>query len=188
MAQAKENGPKQIQRLSCADQRMVSKSKPMFNGQIFTRPDWNEKLGVDAYPPLPYQGTLREDDPWHWNSGPHAINVGLATSHAGWFKKTANLCFLIGFDLTQNSKSNNVYKNTEGYDDKVIDPKYWHYQINKMIELHPKVSFVWVAPNNYDCPQEWQAHSNFERDSVNNFITVVDLWIQNKRFPDLFKV
>ena len=59
--------------------------------------------------------------------------------------------------------------NTEGYNDKVIDPKYWHYQINRLIECYAQINFVWIVPSAYVCPIEWEKHTNFSRDTIENF-------------------
>lgn len=173
--------------VSAADQRMVEQIKQSkYQGRIYTRPDWNSKLLVEAFPELPYQGNKREDNPWHWNSGPHAVNIACASKHAGWFTKKTNLCFLIGFDLTQTDACNNMYKGTDGYDNKVIDPKYWHYQIDKLLGLYANITFVWIAPNNYKCPTQWQKHDNFFRESVDNFNQFMEDFTSNKRLVDQF--
>ena len=147
--------------ISAADSSMVEHTKSMFNGKIYTRPEWNTQYEVAEYPPLPYEGNTRPDNPWHWNSGPHAINIACL--------EKPDVCYLLGFDLTQNKEPNNVYMNTEGYDDKVINPKYWHYQINKLIECYAHVNFIWIVPNAYVCPVEWEKHGNFSRDTIQNF-------------------
>ena len=147
--------------ISAADSSMVEHTKSMFNGKIYTRPEWNTRYEVAEYPPLPYEGHTRPDNPWHWNSGPHAINIACT--------KNPDVCYLLGIDLTQNKEPNNVYMNTEGYDNKVVNPKYWHYQINKLIECYAHVNFIWIVPNAYVCPVEWEKHGNFSRDSIQNF-------------------
>jgi len=82
--------------LSCCDQRMVAEARQSFANPIYTRPNWANNHACTVYPELPYKGTLREDDPWHWNSGPHAINIACTSSRAGWIGQRANLIFLIG--------------------------------------------------------------------------------------------
>ena len=173
--------------VSAADQRMVKEIKEHdFEGKIYTRPDWNVKFLVDEYPALPYESTKREDDAWHWNSGPHAINITCSSKHPGWFGKTTNLCFLLGFDLNQNAQCNNIYKNTHGYDNKVIDAKLWHHQIEKMFECYPQVTFVWVAPNAYTCPEQWSMHENFFRETVVDFNQFVKDFDADKKLPNQF--
>jgi len=174
--------------VSAADQRMVEQIKLTdFQGKIYTRSNWNTKLLVNEYLDLPYQGDKREDDPWHWNSGPHAVNIACQSKHSGWFGKLTNLCFMIGFDLTQSDTCNNVYKNTEGYDNKVIDPKYWHYQLNRLFEYYPQVTFVWIAPESYKCPDEWNNHTNFFRDTVEDFNRFIKDFSHNHKLTDQFQ-
>ena len=173
--------------VSAADQNMVEQIKQSgYQGRIYTRPDWNSKLFVEAYPGLPYKGDKREDNPWHWNSGPHAVNIACQAKHAGWFTKKTNLCFLLGFDLTQTDVCNNIYKGTDGYDTKVIDPKYWHYQLNKLFANYPQVTFVWVAPKSYKCPTQWTDNDNFYRETVDQFNRFMEDFTNNKRLIDQF--
>jgi len=174
--------------VSAADQRMVEQiQRTDYVGKLYTRPDWNSKLLVDAYPSLPYQGNKREDDAWHWNSGPHAVNIACVSKHAGWFGKKTNLCFLIGFDLTQSDQPNNVYKNTEGYDNKVINTKYWHYQLNKLFKHYPSVTFIWIAPDEYKCPKTWHDNENFYRESVEDFNQFIQDFTHDHKLVDQFQ-
>lgn len=175
--------------VSAADQRMVEQiQKTDYVGKLYTRPDWNKKLMMESYPELPYQGEKREDDAWHWNSGPHAINIACVSRHSGWFGKITNLCFLLGFDLTQNDVPNNTYKDTDGYDNKIIDPKYWHYQLNKLFECYPKITFVWIAPEDYVCPDAWHNNENFFRETVEQFNQFIQDFTHNHKLVDQFQV
>ena len=174
--------------ISAADQRMIEQiQKTDYIGKLYTRPDWNQKYMIESYPELPYQGDKREDDPWHWNSGPHAVNIACTSKHSGWFGKKTNLCFLLGFDLKQSGNPNNIYKRTEGYDDKVVDPKYWHYQLNKLFETYTQTSFVWVAPTNYTCPQTWFQNENFYTESVEQFNKFINDFKHNHKLLDQFQ-
>ncbi len=147
--------------VSAADERMLKEiTASNYNGKLYTRSNWNSKYNALPYPQLPYQGNQRADNPWHWNSGPHAINIACATS--------PQTCYLIGFDLAQH-KYTNVYAGTNGYDNKAVDPKYWHHQLNKLFECYPHISFVWIAPADYVCPKQWHRHANFSRDTIQNF-------------------
>lgn len=163
--------------LSCCDQRMVEEAKKNYSNPIYTRPQWSSSHKVLSYPPLPYQGSNREDDPWHWNSGPHAINLACKSSRAGWVGQRANLIFLLGFDMSPNKHMNNVYKDTKNYksaDDKPVDPKYWYYQLNKLFQSYPKCCFVWVVPNKYKTPDGWSDNKNFFRESMKGFDNFID--------------
>jgi len=162
--------------LSCCDQRMVQEAKKTYQGPIYTRPEWNQSTNCLPYPQLPYKGDKREDNPWHWNSGPHAINIACKSSRAGWMGQRANLIFLIGFDLTEPEQKivNNVYKGTENYDaSRPVDPRYWHHQLAKLYESYPKCSFVWIVPNSITTPTSW-THENFFREPIKNFQNFVD--------------
>ncbi len=148
--------------VSAADERMLTEIiTTAYTGQLYTRSKWNNKHGALPYPALPYEGEDRADDPWHWNSGPHAINIACATS--------PSKCYLIGFDMTQQNNYTNVYAGTKGYDSKPVDPKYWYHQLDKLFESYPHISFVWVAPTEYVCPKQWYRHANFSRDTTQNF-------------------
>jgi len=163
--------------LSCCDQRMVHEAKQVYKNPIYTRPEWSQSLNCTAYPELPYKGTKREDDPWHWNSGPHAINIACKSSRAGWVGQRANLIFLLGFDMNPNDKLNNVYKDTKNYstsDSKPVDPRYWYYQLQQLFQCYPKCSFVWVVPNKYKIPENWANYSNFFRESLKGFENFID--------------
>ena len=174
--------------VSAADQRMVEQIKLTdFQGKIYTRSNWNTKLLVNEYLDLPYKGDKREDDPWHWNSGPHAVNIACQSKHSGWFGKLTNLCFMIGFDLTQNGKPNNIYKDTDGYDSKTIDPKYWHYQLNKLFQCYSQVTFVWVVPEHYTCPDAWLNNENFYRETVEDFNLFIKDFSHNHKLADQFQ-
>lgn len=163
--------------LSCCDQRMVVEAKDTFKNPIYTRPNWAQQLSVMTYPDLPYKGDKREDDPWHWNSGPHAINIACKSSRAGWVGQRSNLIFLLGFDLNPNDKMNNVYKDTKNYKsstDRPVDDSYWNYQLNRLFQCYPKCSFVWVVPGSYKTPKIWLDNPNFFRETIVNFENFID--------------
>lgn len=174
--------------VSAADQRMVEQIiNSKYFGKIYTRPDWNVKLMVDEYPQLPYEGKDRFDNPWHWNSGPHAVNIACQSKHAGWFGKKTNLCFLLGFDLKQSDNPNNIYKNTQGYDNKVVDPTHWHYQLNKLFQCYSEVSFVWVVPDDFVCPKEWVDNDNFFRENITQFSKFIKDYSADHKLVDNFQ-
>lgn len=174
--------------VSAADQRMVEHVKSHdYQGKIYTRPDWNIKLLVDEYPDLPYKGDKREDNPWHWNSGPHAVNIACVSKHSGWFGKMTNLVFLLGFDMTQNHTPNNIYKDTQGYDNKVVDPKYWHHQLNQLFKHYSDKTFVWIALDDYVCPAQWYDNGNFFRESVDQFNQFIQDFTHNHKLVDQFQ-
>lgn len=177
--------------LSCCDQRMVTEAKKHYSNPIYTRPEWATNTGCTAYPPLPYKGEKREDDPWHWNSGPHAINVACQSSRAGWLGQRSNLIFLIGFDMTQRDQKtvNNVYKGTQNYSDenaKPVDARYWHHQLHKLFQTYQKCCFVWVGPAKFDTPDIWNTNDNFYREPIKNFQNFIDHCEEKLENLDIF--
>jgi hypothetical protein len=130
--------------------------------KIYTRSDWASHYKVNLVPELPYQGTQRPDDPWHWGSGPFAVLLG-----AMLFDKIN----LLGFDLhSKNNKVNNVYKNTANYsnaDKRPVDPRYWIYQISKVFECYPRKQFTIYNEEDWIIPDIWKK-DNVMLDSISN--------------------
>ena len=142
--------------LCCADERMVVEAKANnFPNDIYTRSKWHAGHGVKAFPDLPYEGDKKFDDPWHWNTGPHAINLActLDSMHT--------TIHLYGFDFVQNTLYENMYAGTKNYDYKTIDPTHWYYQLGMLYRSHRDLDFVWHAPKHFTCPQEWFDLYNF---------------------------
>lgn len=128
------------------------------NTSIYTRKDWihhfNNHKNVMLVPELPYKGNDRPDEPWHWGSGPYAVLLA-AQKYA-----TVNM---IGFDLySQNDCVNNVYKGTQNYsklDSRAVDYSYWVYQIAKVFENHPSVTFNIFNYDGWKLPEQWTLHN-----------------------------
>jgi len=125
-----------------------------FPNKILTRKDWIDRFkstDVLAVPDLPYKGTERVDEPFQWGSGPYAV------LQASLQSKKINL---IGFDLySETKKINNVYKDTDNYDESdkdAIDPRYWIHQIGKVLNAFQKrnIKFIIHRIGNY------QKHGN----------------------------
>jgi hypothetical protein len=144
--------------LVAVDRRMVDEAiRNNFQKPIYTRQNWMNNFiqfsNVNVLPKLPYTGELRQDDPWHWGSGPHACNLAATMS--------PNEIHLWGFDLWgNNGKVNNVYKGTNNYDpvDKnFVDPRYWIYQIAQCFKLYPNISWIQHQLLDWQCPKEWTA-------------------------------
>lgn len=139
-----------VDHLVCVDRRMVKESKP-FHDNIYTRKDWNRSFNVNAVPDLPYQGTLRQDDPFHWGSGPYAVLLAASLS------KTVHM---IGFDLYSKTKQiNNVYKGTQNYnkvDYRAVDHSYWVYQISKVFDHYSDKYFIVYNESNWEMPAGWR--------------------------------
>ncbi|MEK9693569.1 MAG: hypothetical protein VW235_11635 [Rhodospirillaceae bacterium] len=152
-----------IDHLICVDRKMVEESLPKKDiTKIYTRSDWASHYKVNLVPELPYQGTQRPDDPWHWGSGPFAVLLG-----AMLFEKIN----LLGFDLhSKNNKVNNVYKNTANYssaDKRPVDPRYWIYQIAKVFECYPSKQFTIYNNDDWIIPDSWKK-SNVLLDNISN--------------------
>lgn len=146
-----------IPHLVCCDQRMVDEALTSPNNQntiIYTRPEWAKfySAPVQEVPQLPYKGTLRQDQLWHWGSGPLALLVACTLGF-----KTIQM---VGFDLYGiNNKVNNVYKDSKHYlktEANAVDPIYWVYQNAKVFELFPEINFVVLNSKDWIMPKEWQ--------------------------------
>ncbi|SVA39206.1 uncharacterized protein METZ01_LOCUS92060, partial [marine metagenome] len=128
-----------VDHLICCDRRMVLEAQQNnYDGTIYTRPDWVAQFTpAKVVPDLPYSGTTRLDNPWHWGSGPFAVLLGA--------KLATNEVHMVGFDLySETNTVNNIYKGTgnyEGTDTDPVDPSYWLYQINKVFENYPEIMF-----------------------------------------------
>lgn len=164
----------QMNHLVCVDRRMMDEAierKANYHSLVYTRADWystynkNNKR-IRLVPDLPYTGSDRKDDPFHWGSGPYAVLLGAKLSKDNNVK-------LLGFDLYSKDKFvNNIYKNTNGYDNsekKAIDHSYWLYQINKIFETFPKVQFTIYQEDIWEIPKDWKK-INVSLDSISNIV------------------
>ena len=67
--------------LVCADRHMCQQAANAVGKgtTIYTRQDWADQFAawpnVKHLPNLPYSGEKRQDNPFHWGTGPHAGNV-----------------------------------------------------------------------------------------------------------------
>lgn len=158
-----------VDHLVCVDKRMLQEaitSSYHKHAKIYTRKDWFVRYRLEKnirmVPELPYQGTDRWDNPFHWGSGPYAVLLGaLKASHVK----------MIGFDLySANKNVNNIYKGTENYqpiNSRAVDPRYWIYQIGKVFEIFPHVKFQVYSSSDWNCPTQWKK-SNVIVDSISN--------------------
>ena len=154
--------------LVCCDRHMCQQSLNAVgkNTTVYTRDRW---IGEFAHwpnarelPPLPYSGDKRQDEPFHWGTGPYAGVLGLT------FKPKA--IFMIGFDLFpfEKDKVNNIYHNSEGYQyiKRPVDPSYWIYQFHKLMGYSDKKT-RWIVVNHerWEMPKDWKQHSNVFQES-----------------------
>lgn len=161
----------QVNHLVCVDKPMLREA---FNtsyhkhAKVWTRKDWfvqyRLEKNIRMLPDLPYAGSERWDEEWHWGAGPYAVLLGAQKSKSHTIK-------MIGFDLYGiHGKVNNVYKDTENYavsDKKEVDPRYWIYQIGKVFECFPKIQFKIYQDNDWKMPNQWKK-SNVCLDSISN--------------------
>ena len=131
------------------------------NTTIFTRENWYKQFAywpnVKKVPDLPYEGDKRQDEPFHWGTGPYAGVLGLT------FKPKA--IFMLGFDLhpLEKGKINNMYTGSEGYKyiKRPVDPSYWIYQFHKLMGYSdPDTRWIVVNHDRWEMPKEWSQHSN----------------------------
>jgi len=145
----------------CCDRHMCQEAANAVgkNTTLYTRQMWHKEFAmwpnVKPLPDLLYEGEKRQDDPFHWGTGPHAGNVAIS------FKPKA--VFMIGFDLYPVDKTtvNNIYKDTLGYTyiKNPVDPSYWVYQFSKLFELG---DCRWIVVNRegWKIPDEWAHYKN----------------------------
>jgi len=156
-----------VEHTVCVDKRMLKECVQygVNTENIHTRPRLciGEIGIVKQLPDLPYQGTERWDDPFHWGSGPYAVLI--AASLSATVK-------MIGFDLYSNNDFvNNCYKDTENYDPstkRAVDPKYWIHQIGKVFEYFPHTEFTIFQAPNWQLPKKWNL-PNVYVDKISNF-------------------
>ena len=158
----------------CCDKHMCQEAANTVgkNTTVYTRKNWASQFAmwqnVKSLPDLPYEGDQRQDEPFHWGTGPYAGVVALE------FKPKA--IFMLGFDLhpLEKGKINNVYKDTTGYTyiKRPVDPRYWIHQFSKLFELN-NTRWIIVNQEGWEMPKEWSVHKNvfFETyQGMNKFI------------------
>jgi len=139
--------------LICCDKRMVKEAMSCNSFPIYTRARWYKDFqhkDVLPFPDLPYKGKLREDDPFHWGSGPYAVLI------AAMYGQDV---IMAGFDLySEDKKVNNIYKNTANYatsDKHAIDPRYWIHQIAMVFQYFPHINFTVLNNDGWTLPNSW---------------------------------
>ena len=144
----------------CCDKHMCQEAANTVgkNTTIYTRSNWYQQFAmwpnVKKLPDLPYEGDKRQDEPFHWGTGPYAGLVAMQ------FKPKA--VFMIGFDLYAKKEVNNIYKGSKGYTyiKRPVDPSYWIHQFHKLIELSPEIRWIMVNEKDWKIPKEWSQHKN----------------------------
>jgi hypothetical protein len=145
-----------VDHLVCVDRRMVREALQHTNcpAHIYTRQDWIKEFQnnhkVSVVPELPYQGSTRADEPFHWGSGPYAVLKAALLS---------DCVELLGFDLySKDSRINNLYKGTPNYnviDHHAIDPRYWIHQVSMVFTHFPDKYFTIYNLAEWQLPDSW---------------------------------
>ena len=159
-----------IDKLVCVDRRMLEESvnhPNTKNTKIYTREDYvpyYNGIGyknVQCVPDIPYEPVQKQDEAFHWGSGPYAILIGALTSEE-------STVILAGFDLySKDGKINNIYKGTQNYnraDSNAVDPSYWIHQVGKVFECFPEKDFLIFQEPDWQLPAQW----NFDNVRVEN--------------------
>lgn len=160
-----------VDHLICVDRRMVKEALDAEVNNLsllYTRKDWLNNFQsfkrIRIVPELPYAGSERWDNPFHWGSGPYAVLLAAKLCK----EKQVNL---LGFDLySRTNNVNNIYKDTNNYDcseKRAVDPRYWIHQIGKVFECFPKVQFIIYQEDGWQLPKAWK-HTNVKVDSISN--------------------
>lgn len=126
---------------------------------IHTRPDWAKEFvleRVKAVPDPPFNGKLKADQPFHWNSGPYAILLA-----ANYGPKEIHL---LGFDLySSNNLVNNIYKDTTNYnksDSRPVSPDHWKHQLANLFNYFNRINFIQHQRPDWQIPFEWKDIKN----------------------------
>lgn len=159
----------EIEHIVCVDQRCVREalaSPATHRSVIYTRPDiikLHRNADLKPIPEIPFEGTIRADQPQHWGSGGFALLIAATMS---------NDIKLIGFDVWGNGQQiNNVYKDTENYNSatsRAVDPSYWIYQFSRVFKHYNDKYFTIYNNNSWQMPKEWNL-DNVEFKTLDKF-------------------
>lgn len=150
-----------VDHLVCVDRKMVREAIDSGYNEhslIYTRSDWYKQFSdikhIRIVPELPEAGYEKQDDPFHWGSGPYAVLLGAQLAEGEFIQ-------LLGFDLygLKDGKINNLYKDTDNYNasfKKAVDPRFWVYQIGKVFEWFPTTNFQIFCEQGWALPKEWK--------------------------------
>ena len=169
--------------LVCADKHMCQQAvNAVGKGTtIYTREDWASQFAnwpnVKEFPKLPYSGDKRQDEPFHWGTGPYAGVLGLT------FRPKA--IFMLGFDLhpLEKGKINNMYTGSEGYTyiKRPVDPSYWIYQFHKLMGYSdPDTRWIVVNHDRWEMPEEWKKHGNVFQETYDGMARFINKQLTKK--------
>lgn len=86
--------------------------------------------------------------------------------------------YMIGFDGHEPGWNNNVYANTNGYDEKTlsIDPEEWVQNRKQVFDVYDDVEFIWVTPRARSIvPEPWRYCLNFRHIDYRQLVLECDL-------------
>jgi len=156
--------------LVCVDKKMIQEAvnaKANENSLVYTTKEYHSRFNIKKLrevPGLPYVGSDRWDLPKHWGSGPYAVLIGAT------YSKTRQV-HMLGFDLySKDGKINNIYKDTPNYkvaEKTAVDPRYWIYQIGKVMECFPLVNFIVYNEEGWQMPKAWK-YPQVQVDNISN--------------------
>lgn len=169
--------------LCCADRHMCQQAANAVGKSttIYTRENWADQFAhwpnIKKFPDLPYSGDKRQDDPFHWGTGPYAGVLGLT------FRPKA--IFMLGFDLYPIDKDtpNNMYTGTEGYTyiKRGVDPSYWIYQFHKLMGFSdPDTRWIVVNKEGWEMPSDWKKHTNVFQESYEGMAKFINKQLTKK--------
>lgn len=158
--------------LSAPDRRMCEEIVDLIK-PVYTRPDWHNSFKdypfVKYFPDLPYKGDKKQDQPFHWGSGPYAAYLACLSD--------ATEMHFLGFDLfSPNGFHNNIYKGSIHYEDetyRAVDPSFWIHQLQQLFEVYDEKTFTFVYPDGWPHPQSW-THSNVKYINYDKFKKTLD--------------
>lgn len=134
--------------LFACDRKMVEEIVD-YSKTVYTRKKWfnsfKDYTFVKYFIDLSYKGSLKQDNCDNWGAGSYAI------LHA--CSREKDDLYLMGFDMySKNKLHNNIYKNTKNYQSnlyRAVDPSFWIYQIEKLINLYSN-NFIFVYPKGWN--------------------------------------
>ena len=124
---------------------------------IYTRQRWQSLIQAENLYFLKHpikHAQIKYEKEINWGSGTHAINLAAS--------RNADIIIMIGYDLYDG----NVYNN------QIVDPSCWIYQIKKCFDLYPDIQFVQIQDNNWKTPNLWN-NENYSQDSFSGLINIL---------------
>ena len=157
-----------VDHLICCDKRMAEEAVKNIehkDTKIYVRDSWyryfrkiKKDKRVNQLPqvPKPEGSRRKQDEAFHWGSGPYAVLVASALPNVTEVR-------LLGFDLYGiDNKINNIYKGTPNYKEagyQAVDPSFWKYQIGKVFSYNSHIKFTIYNRVDWNMPLEWKLNN-----------------------------